>query len=568
MHGGRNLHGLQVRQVRPSKPCGRFLLPCGLCRPPASLLAKATRYMPLLKSLSGAKPTPHWPPRNLQWRTEMVGPIVLQALVAMGQTHEATQVYYTSSDCSGSPALANPASTVTSATGCFLTGGYSAKLSCDGSVTMTTYMSQDCTSTLPAVVQAAMAVTQAGNPGSSVGCYYASAAQCSAYVRALDCGACVSSTDSIGQHIKYANGNYLDFRVANIKSTRLLKTGAVASGLNIWCKAGTQASTCSGGGSTPTTTSPPPPPLLSPPPPLSSPPPAQTTGTTTTASPPPPPPPTTTTASPPPPPPPTITTGTPALLSPPPPPPLLFGGHTHMPPGATLMPMQAIEITLAFLFAGDVQAFLAEKPAFIQTMITLLGCVQPDCNVAINVAGGSVQVEVVVTDTATTSSVKTAAEAMSSKSTSELSAALGVAVEAVPTVSSKSVQVQKVVLAPSPPPPPSPPPTPLPPPPPSPNPPPMCTECDLMHNGATAFSSCLKRESGRNHCYRRDGSCPSDMTSCPGLASSQGEDPWGTCKDKKKTKKCLKNKKKGKCDCSTKKCKKTRKKCRATCNVC
>merc|ERR1719345_728206 len=86
------------------------------------------------------------------------------------------------------------------------------------------------------------------------------------------------------------------------------------------------------------------------------------------------------------------------------------------------------------------------------------------------------------------------------------------------------------------PPSPSPPPAPLAPPPPSPNPPPMCTECDLMHNGATAFSSCLKRESGRNHCYRRDGSCPSDMTSCPGLASPQGEDPWGvgsTCKDKK-----------------------------------
>ena len=47
-----------------------------------------------------------------------------------------------------------------------------------------------------------------------------------------------------------------------------------------------------------------------------------------------------------------------------------------------------------------------------------------------------------------------------------------------------------------------------------------------------------------------------------------------TCKDKWKTKKCLKSKKKGKCDCSTKtgkskkKCKKTRKKCKATCNVC
>ena len=160
-----------------------------------------------------------------------------------------------------------------------------------------------------------------------------------------------------------------------------------------------------------------------------------------------------------------------------------------MPPGATLMPMQAIEITLAFLFAGDVQAFLAEKPAFIQTMITLLGCVQPDCNVAINVAGGSVQVEVVVTDTATTSSVKTAAEAMSSKSTSELSTALGVAVEAVPTVSSKSVEVQKVVLAPSPPPLPSPP-SPPPPPPPLPSlaprlPPPRLSEGDEALSTAT-----------------------------------------------------------------------------------
>ena len=403
----------------------------------------------------------------------------------MGQTHESTQVYYTSSDCSGSPALTNEAAAFTSATGCFTTGQYSAKLSCDGGVTMTLYMSQDCTSTLPAVVQAAMAVTQAGNPGSSVGCYYASAAQCSAYVRALDCGACVSSTDSIGQHIKYGppltpSVYYLDMRVANIQSTRLLKAGAVASGPNIWCEPGTQVSTCSGGGSTPTT-SPPPPSLLSPPPPLSSPPPAQTTGTTTTASPPPlttpallsPPPPL---LSLPPPPPLLSPPPLPPLLSPPPPPPFLFGGHTHMPPGATLMPVQAIETTLAFLFAGDVQAFLAEKPAFIQTMITLLGCLQPGCNVAINVAGGSVQVEVMVTDTATTSSVKTAAEAMSSKSTSELSTALGVAVEAVPTVSSKSVEVQKVVLAPSPPlpsPPPTPPPPPtpaLPPPPPPPSP--------------------------------------------------------------------------------------------------
>ena len=513
----------------------------------------------------------------------MVGPVVLQALVAMGQTHQGTQVYYTSSDCSGSPAITNPAATVTSATGCFLNPaapGSSFKLACDGSVSVGAYMSLDCTSSLPAFVQAALAATQAGNPASSVGCAYASAAQCSAYVRALDCGTCVSSTDSIGQNIKHANGNYLDVRQANLKSTRLLKNGVVASGGNIWCAAGTQASTCSGGSSTPTAS--PPPPVLSPPPPLASPPPAQTTVTATTASPPPPPPPTTTTAMPallssPPPPPLLSPPPPPPLLSPPPPPPKLFGGHTHMPPGATLRTVLATEYTLGFLLSGVVQSFLAQKPDFLRRMMALLGCAQPACDAVINVMGGSVQVEVVVTDTAATSSVKTAAEAMPSKSTSELSAALSVAVEAVPTVSSKSVQVQMVVLAPSPPPPPSPPPSPspppapLPPPPPSPNPPPMCTECDLMHNGATAFSSCLKRESGRNHCYRRDGSCPSDMTSCPGLASPQGEDPWGvgsTCKDKKKTKKCLKNKKKGKCDCSTKKCKKTRKKCKATCNVC
>merc|ERR1719274_280370 len=88
-----------------------------------------------------------------------------------------------------------------------------------------------------------------------------------------------------------------------------------------------------------------------------------------------------------------------------------------------------------------------------------------------------------------------------------------------------------------------------------------------MHNGATVFSACLKVEAGQNHCYPRYGTCPSDQTACPALAGSTADDPWGACKDKKKTKKCLKNKAKGRCDCSSKKCKKTRKKCKATCNV-
>ena len=96
----------------------------------------------------------------------------------------------------------------------------------------------------------------------------------------------------------------------------------------------------------------------------------------------------------------------------------------------------------------------------------------------------------------------------------------------------------------------------------------MCTVCDRMHHGATVFASCLKVEAGQNHCYPRYGTCPSDQTACPALAGSTADDPWGACKDKKKTKKCLKNKAKGRCDCSSKKCKKTRKKCKATCNVC
>ena len=102
--------------------------------------------------------------------------------------------------------------------------------------------------------------------GTSLGCRWASEEQCSAYAYALDCGACVSSTDSIGRHIGF---NY-DWRTGkttqlhpdleNIKSTRLMMAGEVASGPFIWCEPWRN----------PGKTCPPPP---SPPPPSSPPPP-------------------------------------------------------------------------------------------------------------------------------------------------------------------------------------------------------------------------------------------------------------------------------------------------------
>ena len=110
--------------------------------------------------------------------------VTLHALLALGQTFQAAQVWYTSSDCSGSPAVTNPASTVTESTGCFTTAGAagnSMKLACDGSVVLTTYLSTGCTST-------SVATTQAGQPASMMGCKDANAAQCSAFAHAMDCG--------------------------------------------------------------------------------------------------------------------------------------------------------------------------------------------------------------------------------------------------------------------------------------------------------------------------------------------------------------------------------------------
>ena len=132
----------------------------------------------------------------------MVGPIVLQALVAMGQTHEFRQAFYTSSDCSGSPTLPDddfPTSTVTSDTGCWVlpetsslaaaTLGGTFTLSCGGAriIMLNSYMmSPNCNSVLGFLVS----VPQAGENSSFLGCRDASEEQCSAYAHALDCGAC------------------------------------------------------------------------------------------------------------------------------------------------------------------------------------------------------------------------------------------------------------------------------------------------------------------------------------------------------------------------------------------
>ena len=127
----------------------------------------------------------------------MAGPIVLQALVAMGQTHEIRQAFYTSSDCSGSPTLPDddfPTYNVTSDTGCWvlpedstlgaatLRGTFT--LSCGGArnIMINSYIaSRDCNGMV-------FSVPQAGENSSFLGCRNASEAQCSAYAHALTVG--------------------------------------------------------------------------------------------------------------------------------------------------------------------------------------------------------------------------------------------------------------------------------------------------------------------------------------------------------------------------------------------
>ena len=86
----------------------------------------------------------------------------------------------------------------------------------------------------------------------------------------------------------------------------------------------------------------------------------------------------------------------------------------------------------------------------------------------------------------------------------------------------------------------------------------MCTSCDILLDGATLFSTCLKFEgsgSSRRGICRGDGSyCGSDYVRCPGenfdsKACSDKKGKWRKKKCEKKVKKCMKKKKKMKKNC-------------------
>ena len=110
--------------------------------------------------------------------------------------------------------------------------------------------------------------------------------------------------------------------------------------------------------------------------------------------------------------------------SPPPPPP-----PSPEMPGASIV--EAVVFEISVTAAGTVETF--DKTGFETNMRSYLGCNEPLCQVAIAVTAGSVNVVATVTDTKSTAVA--AAAKLTTDSTAVLSAALGVTVEAAPTVS-------------------------------------------------------------------------------------------------------------------------------------
>ena len=93
--------------------------------------------------------------------------------------------------------------------------------------------------------------------------------------------------------------------------------------------------------------------------------------------------------------------------------------------------MEAEVFEISVTAAGTVETF--DKAGYETNMRTYLGCKAPLCQVAIAVTAGSVNVVATVTDT--TSTAVAAAKKLTTDSTAALSTALGVTVEAAPTVS-------------------------------------------------------------------------------------------------------------------------------------
>jgi len=93
--------------------------------------------------------------------------------------------------------------------------------------------------------------------------------------------------------------------------------------------------------------------------------------------------------------------------------------------------VEAVVFEISVTAAGTVETF--DKTGFETNMRSYLGCNEPLCQVAIAVTAGSVNVVATVTDTKSTAVA--AAAKLTTDSTAVLSAALGVTVEAAPTVS-------------------------------------------------------------------------------------------------------------------------------------
>ena len=97
--------------------------------------------------------------------------------------------------------------------------------------------------------------------------------------------------------------------------------------------------------------------------------------------------------------------------------------------GTSLVDAMVFDISMTA--AGTVET--VDKAGFETNMRTYLGCKAPLCQVAIAVTAGSVNVVATVTDS--TSTAVAAAAKLTTDSTAALSTALGVTVEAAPTVS-------------------------------------------------------------------------------------------------------------------------------------
>lgn len=116
------------------------------------------------------------------------------------------------------------------------------------------------------------------------------------------------------------------------------------------------------------------------------------------------------------------------------------------PPGTSPVAMEAEVFEISVTAAGTVDTF--DKAGYETNMRTYLGCNAPLCQVAIAVTAGSVNVVATVTDT--TSTAVAAAKKLTTDSTAALSTALGVTVEAAPTVSAATKTTLAVAVAPAP----------------------------------------------------------------------------------------------------------------------